>query len=327
MAWSTLLPSTSTIPVVVKEEILSTAEVVKLLKPSVVHIASGSLSTDMFNQPVPRTGVGSGLVLDLEGRILTNNHVISGAQSVTVTLGDGRSYSASLVGADPVTDLAVIQIDAAQLVPARLGSSSNIEVGEDVIAVGHALGLKGGRTVSKGVISAVNRTIAVNAQSSMVDLIQTDASINPGNSGGPLVSKEGAVIGINTAIIDGSNGIGFAINIDDAKTIVGQLIEFGVVNRGFIGISPFDVTDSIRDQINLPVAEGVIIANIVSGYPADLSGLEVEDVIIKLGEVSISNSGDLSKYLISHPPGSDVVVTFYRDGLLSTVELTLASAR
>ena len=323
----TLLPSTSTIPVVVKEEILSTVEVVKLLKPSVVHIASGSLSTDMFNQPVPRTGVGSGLVLDLEGRILTNNHVMSGAQSVTVTLGDGRSYSASLVGADPVTDLAVIQIDAAQLVPARLGSSSNIEVGEDVIAVGHALGLKGGPTVSKGVISAVNRTIAVNAQSSMVDLIQTDASINPGNSGGPLVSKEGAVIGINTAIIDGSNGIGFAINIDDAKTIVGQLIEFGVVNRGFIGISPFDVTDSIRDQINLPVAEGVIIANIVSGYPADLSGLEVEDVIIKLGEVSISNSGDLSKYLISHPPGSEVVVTFYRDGLLSTVELTLASAR
>ena len=323
----TLLPSTSTIPVVVKEEILSTVEVVKLLKPSVVHIASGSLSTDMFNQPVPRTGVGSGLVLDLEGRILTNNHVISGAQSVTVTLGDGRSYSASLVGADPVTDLAVIQIDAAQLVPARLGSSSNIEVGEDVIAVGHALGLKGGPTVSKGVISAVNRTIAVNAQSSMVDLIQTDASINPGNSGGPLVSKEGSVIGINTAIIDGSNGIGFAINIDDAKTIVGQLIEFGVVNRGFIGISPFDVTDSIRDQINLPVAEGVIIANIVSGYPADLSGLEVEDVIIKLGEVSISNSGDLSKYLISHPPGSEVVVTFYRDGLLSTVELTLASAR
>ncbi len=137
----TLLPSTSTTPVVDKEEILSTVEVVKLLKPSVVHIASGSVSTDMFNQPVPRTGVGSGLVLDWDGRILTNNHVISGAQSVTVTLGDGRSYSASLVGADPVTDLAVIQIDAAQLIPARLGSSSNIEVGEDVIAVGHALGL------------------------------------------------------------------------------------------------------------------------------------------------------------------------------------------
>ena len=323
----TLVPLTSTIPIVSKEESLSTVEVVKLLKPSVVHIASGSVSMDIFNQPVPRTGVGSGLMLDLEGRILTNNHVISSAQLVTVTLGDGRSYSASLVGADPVTDLAVIQINAAQLVPARLGNSSEIEVGEDVIAVGHALGLKGGPTVSKGVVSAVNRTIAVNSQSSMVDLIQTDASINPGNSGGPLVNMQGEVIGINTAIINDSNGIGFAINIDDAKTIVAQLIEFGVVNRGFIGISPFDVTDSIRDKINLPVAEGVIIAGIVSGYPADLSGLEVEDVIIKLDEVNISNSGDLSKYLINHPPGSEVVVTFYRDGSLDMVELTLASAR
>tara|TARA_Y100001001_G_C8014955_1_gene311204 strand:- start:3233 stop:4375 length:1143 start_codon:yes stop_codon:yes gene_type:complete len=323
----TLVPLTSTIPIVSKEESLSTVEVVKLLKPSVVHIASGSVSMDIFNQPVPRTGVGSGLVLDSEGRILTNNHVISSAQSVTATLGDGRSYSASLVGSDPVTDLAVIQIDAAQLVPARLGNSSKIEVGENVIAVGHALGLKGGPTVSKGVVSAVNRTIAVNSQSSMVDLIQTDASINPGNSGGPLVNMQGEVIGINTAIINGSNGIGFAINIDDAKTIVAQLIEFGVVNRGFIGISPFDVTDSIRDKINLPVAEGVIIAGIVLGYPADLSGLEVEDVIIKLDEVNISNSGDLSKYLINHPPGSEVVVTFYRDGSLDMVELTLASAR
>ena len=322
----TLLSFTPTIPDVSKDELLSTVEVVKLLKPSVVHIASGSISMDLFNQPVPRTGVGSGLILDSEGRILTNRHVINNAQTVTVTLGDGRSYTATLVGADQVTDLAIIQITAAQLVPARLGKASKIEVGEDVIAVGHALGLKGGPTVSKGVISAVNRTIAVNSQTSMVDLIQTDASINPGNSGGPLVNTRGEVIGINTAIIDDSNGIGFAINIDDAKTIVAQLIEFGVVNRGFIGISPFDVTDSIREQINLPVAEGVIIAGIVPGYPADIAGLKVEDVIVKLDEFDISNSGDLSKYLINHPPGSEVVVTFYRDGFLRTIELILASS-
>ena len=319
--------STPTIPVVSKDEILSTVEVVKLLKPSVVHIASGSVSMDIFNQAVPRTGVGSGLILDSGGRILTNNHVISSAQSVTVTLVDGRSYPASFVGADPVTDLAVIQISAAQLVPARLGKSSEIEVGEDVIAVGHALGLKGGPTVSKGVISAVNRTIAVNSQTSMVDLIQTDASINPGNSGGPLVNTSGEVIGINTAIIDGSNGIGFAINIDDAKTIVGQLIEFGVVKRGFIGITPFNVTDSIREQINLPVAEGVIIVGIVPGYPADMAGLQVEDVIVKLDEIDISNSGDLSKYLINHEPGLEVDITFYRDGVLRTIELILASSQ
>ena len=323
----TQVPSTPTMPVVSNDEILSTVEVVKLLNPSVVHIVSGSVSMDIFNQAVPRTGVGSGLILDSDGRILTNNHVISSAQLVNVTLVDGRSYPASFVGADPVTDLAVIQISAAQLVPARLGKSSKIEVGEDVIAVGHALGLKGGPTVSKGVISAVNRTISVNSQTSMVDLIQTDASINPGNSGGPLVNTSGEVIGINTAIIDGSNGIGFAINIDDAKTIVGQLIEFGVVKRGFIGITPFNVTDSIREQINLPVAEGVIIAGIVPGSPADMAGLQVKDVIVKLDEVDISNSGDLSKYLINHGPGSEVAMTFYRDGALRNIELILANSQ
>jgi len=323
----TLVPLTSTIPIEPKEENLSTAEVVKLLKPSVVHIATGSVSMVMLGQEIPRTGLGSGLVLDTEGRILTNNHVVDNAQVITATLGDGRSYPASLLGADPVTDLAVIQINAAQLEPARLGNSSKIEVGEDVIAVGHALGLKGGPTVSKGVVSAVNRTIPRSVYTSMIGLIQTDASINPGNSGGPLVNMKGEVIGINTGIIDDSNGIGFAINIDDAKTIVGQLIKFGLVNRGFIGITSFDVTDSIREQINLPVAEGVIIAGIVPNYPADLSGLKVEDVIIKLDEVDISNSGDLSKYLIAHPPGSEVVVTVYRDGSLLSVELTLASGR
>ena len=137
-----------------------------------------------------------------------------------------------------------MKINAAKLIPARIGASSELQVGEEVIAVGHALGLKGGPTVSKGVISALERTIDVDPQKSMVDLIQTDASINPGNSGGPLANSGGEVIGVNTAIIKGSNGIGFAINIDDAQIVVSQLIEFGKVSRGFLGISPFKVTDS-----------------------------------------------------------------------------------
>ena len=195
----TLVPLTSTIPIELKEENLSTAEVVKLLKPSVVHIATGSVSMDMLGQEIPRTGLGSGLVLDMEGRILTNNHVVDNAQVITATLGDGRSYPASLLGADPVTDLAVIQINAAQLEPARLGNSSKIEVGEDVIAVGHALGLKGGPTVSKGVVSAVNRTIPRSVYTSMIGLIQTDASINPGNSGGPVLNMNAQVVGIASA--------------------------------------------------------------------------------------------------------------------------------
>ena len=324
----TPVPFPSPLPAVVipaneVSKTLTTVEVVKLLKPSVVHIANDQVVTGMFSQPMPRSGVGSGVVLDDKGRILTNNHVIQAAQSVTATLSDGRSYPASVVGTDPKTDLAVIQIEAVKLDPARLGDSKTLEVGEDVIAVGHALGLKGGPTVSKGVVSALGRTIEIDNQRSMVDLIQTDASINPGNSGGPLANSKGEVIGINTAIIQGSNGIGFAINIDDAKIIVKQLIQNGIVNRGFIGISPFNVTDSIREQLDLPVAEGVIIARVIEGFAAESAGLQVEDVIVRLGGIEINNAGDLSKFLISHLPGETITVEFYRRGTLSTVDLTL----
>ena len=324
----TPVPFPSPLPAVVipaneVSKTLTTVEVVKLLKPSVVHIANDQVVTGMFSQPMPRSGVGSGVVLDDKGRILTNNHVIQGAQSVTATLSDGRSYPASVVGTDPKTDLAVIQIEAVKLDPARLGDSKTLEVGEDVIAVGHALGLKGGPTVSKGVVSALGRTIEIDNQRSMVDLIQTDASINPGNSGGPLANSKGEVIGINTAIIQGSNGIGFAINIDDAKIIVKQLIQNRIVNRGFIGISPFNVTDSIREQLDLPVAEGVIIARVIEGFAAESAGLQVEDVIVRLGGIEINNAGDLSKFLISHLPGETITVEFYRRGTLSTVDLTL----
>ena len=324
----TPVPFPSPLPAVVipaneVSKTLTTVEVVKLLKPSVVHIANDQVVTGMFSQPMPRSGVGSGVVLDDKGRILTNNHVIQGAQSVTATLSDGRSYPGSVVGTDPKTDLAVIQIEAVKLDPARLGDSKTLEVGEDVIAVGHALGLKGGPTVSKGVVSALGRTIEIDNQRSMVDLIQTDASINPGNSGGPLANSKGEVIGINTAIIQGSNGIGFAINIDDAKIIVKQLIQNGIVNRGFIGISPFNVTDSIREQLDLPVAEGVIIARVIEGFAAESAGLQVEDVIVRLGGIEINNAGDLSKFLISHLPGETITVEFYRRGTLSTVDLTL----
>ena len=220
--------------------------------------------------------------------------------------------------------MAVIKIAAAKLTPAKFGNSSNLEVGEDVIAVGHALGLKGGPTVSKGVVSALDRTIQTDAQKAMVDLIQTDASINPGNSGGPLANSRGEVIGINTAIINDSNGIGFAINIDDAHVVVDQILRSGYVMRGFLGITPFNVTDSIREQLNLPVADGVIIAGVVEGFPAGESGLQTEDVIVMLNKAAIENSGDLSKFLLNNPPGSNVEVSFYRNGELRKVELVLA---
>ena len=306
------------------DDVMTTVEAVRELGPSVVQISTDTAAISLYNQIVPQTGVGSGIILDKAGNILTNNHVVEGADLVTVTLNDGRSYPATLVGSDNITDLAVIKISAAKLNPAKFGKSSELQVGEDVIAVGHALGLKGGPTVSKGVVSALERTIQTDAQKAMVDLIQTDASINPGNSGGPLANSRGEVIGINTAIITGSNGIGFAINIDDAHVVVDQILAFGNVLRGFLGITPFNVTDSIREQINLPVSDGVIIAGVVSGFPAEESGLQPEDVIVMLNKTSIENSGDLSKFLLSNPPGSEVEVRFYRRGELKNVELVLA---
>ena len=306
------------------DDVMTTVEAVRELGPSVVQISTDTAVISLYNQTIPQTGVGSGIILDKAGNILTNNHVVEGADLVTVTLNDGRSYPATLVGSDSITDLAVIKISAAKLNPAKFGKSEDLQVGEDVIAVGHALGLKGGPTVSKGVVSALERTIQTDAQKAMVDLIQTDASINPGNSGGPLANSRGEVIGINTAIITGSNGIGFAINIDDAHVVVDQILVFGNVLRGFLGITPFNVTDSIREQINLPVSDGVIIAGIVSGFPAEESGLQPEDVIVMLNKTSIENSGDLSKFLLNNPPGSEVEVRFYRRGELKNVELVLA---
>ena len=329
------LPSEKSIPKLDKpattllsahEKKMTTVEVVKVLKPSVVQILTGRIVPGAFAQATPRSGVGSGIVLDKEGHILTNNHVVKSANEISATLSDGRTYKAAVVGTDPRTDLAVVKISAAKLIPARIGESSELQVGEDVIAVGHALGLKGGPTVSKGVISALERTIDVDPQTSMVDLIQTDASINPGNSGGPLANSNGEVIGVNTAIIKGSNGIGFAINIDDARTVVSQLIEYGKVTRGFLGISPFNVTDSLVKQMQLPVSTGIIAARVIEGFPAKEAGMRVEDVIVMMNQQEIQNNGDLSKFLIEHLPGESIEIKFYRNGKLMTREIILSES-
>ncbi len=305
------------------EPVLTTVDIVKILTPSVVHIRTDKLGSGFFNQLIPQTGVGSGLILDKDGHILTNNHVVMGADSLTVTLNDGRSYSAELIGGDVKTDIAVIKIEAAKIQQADIGNSSDLKVGEEVIAVGHALGLKGGPTVSQGVISALGRTIEVSRGVSMSELIQTDASINPGNSGGPLVNTQGEVVGINTAVINGSNGIGFAININDAKIIVNHLIANGFVKRGYMGISPFDVTDYMREELLVPVDIGVVVARVWEGYPAERAGLKMEDVIVKLNDVEIQSVGGLEKFLISHAPGEKVNVSFYRKGKLESTEIKL----
>jgi len=302
---------------------LSTVEVVKRLTPSVVQIVTETLAMGSFNQPVPSTGVGTGVILDKQGHILTNNHVIAGAQRITVTLSNGDSFPGQVVGADPATDTAVIRIEAAGLQPAKLGRSSDLQVGEDVIAIGHALGLPGGPTVSKGVVSALGRSIQVDARTTMVDLIQTDAAINPGNSGGPLVNGRGEVVGINTAGFQGSQAIGFAINIDDAKTVVSQLIEEGGVERGFVGISPANLSPGLANQLGVAVLEGIVVVEVTPGSAAADAGLREGDVIVELGDEPIPNTGELSKFLIAHPPGDKVTVVFFRGSEERTAQITL----
>ena len=294
------------------EGALPAVEIVKQLTPSVVHVFTGSVSPGSFNQLSPTTGVGTGIILREDGHILTNNHVIAGADFITVTLHNGDSYRGRLVGGDTNPDVAILKIEATGLEPAATGSSAELQVGEDVIAIGHALALAGGPTVSKGVISALGRSIDGGLQETFVDLIQTDASINPGNSGGPLVNDRGEVIGVNTAALGGGEGIGFAINIDDAMAVSLQLIDKGYVERGFLGISPVNLTPAIAMQIGVPVYEGIFVARVVEDSGAFAAGLQGEDVIVAMGGQEIRNTGDLSKFLLENLPGERVSIRGYR---------------
>lgn len=306
-------------------EKLTTPDVVKILTPSVVQVVTETLSMNMFNQASPSQGVGTGIVLNADGHIMTNNHVVDGARRITVIFENGESREAEVVGNDFQTDLAVIRVEAdgLELRPAKLGVSADMQVGEDVIAIGHALGLPGGPTVSKGVVSALGRSIDTDSSTTIVDLIQTDAEINPGNSGGALVNDRAEVVGINTAIIQSGRGIGFAINIDDAKIVVSQLMERGYVVRGFIGISPVNVTPGLASRFDLPVTKGILVGRVIAGTAAADIGLRVEDIIVQLGATPILNTGELSKFLITHQPGETVAVVYYRGDTEMQDEFTL----
>ena len=305
---------------------LSTVDVVRQLTPSVVHVLTIPPTTGMENPASPGIGVGTGIILQSDGYVLTNNHLIDGAESVVITLYNGESYAARVVGGDFNPDVAVVKIDAEGLRSARAGSVENLEVGQDVIAIGHALALPGGPTVSKGVISALGRSIDAGLQDTFIDLIQTDASINPGNSGGPLVNVRGEVVGVNTASINGGQGINFAINIDDALTVSRQIIEHGFVERGFLGIAPINLTPVIATQMGVPVDEGIVVARVVDGSDAQAAGLRGGDVIVAMNGSNIRNTGDLSKFLLDHPPGDRISLRLFRDGIELKTEAILGDA-
>jgi len=321
----TPVPSPTAAPTAAPNPLLSTVEIARLLRPSVVHIQTEVVQLDFFMQPVPMSGVGTGIILDTQGHILTNNHVVEGANKIIVSLSDSRSFDARVVGLDPLMDLAVILIDADDLTPARLGDSSRLQVGEDVVAIGHALDLPGGPTVSKGVVSALDRSIQADPQSTMDGLIQIDAAINPGNSGGPLVNERGEVVGINTAIIPESRGIGFAINIDDAKLVIVQLMEKGFVERAYMGIVQLNITPGMAKNFNLPVDYGVGINSVISGTPAERVGLREGDILVEIGDQPLKNTADLIRFLTAHKPGETVNIIYFRDGIRRTGQITLGA--
>lgn len=274
----------------------------------------------MQERTVPRRGKGSGFIVSKEGYILTNNHVVEGADNVKVTLLDGRTFDAKKVGQDPTFDLAVIKITAKDLPVLQLGDSDATEVGEWVVAIGNPLGFE--NSVTAGVVSAKNRTLqapGVNFQGFM----QTDAAINPGNSGGPLIDLNGRVVGINTAIVPYAQGIGFAVPVNMAKQIMDDLINHGEVRRGWLGVTVQPLSSSLVEAYKIPVKEGSIIADVQSGSPADKYGLKRGDVIVSIAGKAVKNSQDVVFSVRNKLAGDKVAFEIYRDGRKMTVDVTL----
>ena len=291
------------------------------------------------------TATGSGFVIDTEGHLLTNNHVVENATKITVKLGSSeKSYPAKVVGADPSTDVALLKVDVPsdQLHPLTLGDSSKVEVGDPVVAIGNPFGLD--RTVTSGIVSALQRQIEAPAGFSISHVIQTDAAINPGNSGGPLIDAEGKVIGINSQIETGGGGgnvgIGFAIPINTAREVASQIEKNGKVEHAYLGISGGTITPDLAKALNLPVDEGVLVAEAPKGGPAAKAGIEggnteatIEganvtlggDIITKLNGKPIASMDDLVNVINGDKPGDEIDVTLLRGGKEKTVTVTLGN--
>ena len=295
----------------------------KILGPSVVHIQTEAVRLDFMKRPVPVGGVGTGQVLDTQGRVLTNNHVVEGAERILVTMRDGRAFAGKFIGGDASLDLAVVKIEADNLVPISIRRSSDLEVGDRVIAIGHALDLPGGPTVTVGYVSALERSIPLSETITMEHLIQTDAAINPGNSGGPLVNEDGELVGINTVKLQGGEGIGFAIAIDPAMPLIEELIAVGKIERGYLGIGPVNVTEGLAMNFDLPVSSGVGVASVAPGSPSERAGLQPQDIIVKIEGQEVASIADLDKVLIAYRKDSTVELELFRGERRLTITVLL----
>ena len=314
----------------------SFAELAKKLSPSVVNIKVVKVEKVAFNRPemeIPdgpagdlfkkffqempqapesrRTqGAGSGVIISKDGYVLTNNHVVEGAKEVTVTFADQKEYKAQVVGRDPKTDLAVLKVESKKSFPAvTLGDSDQLQVGDWVVAIGNPFGLN--NTVTSGIVSAKGRVIGAGPYD---DFIQTDASINPGNSGGALLNMKGELVGINTAIIPNGQGIGFAIPVNTAKPLVPQLISKGEVTRGYLGVNIQSITPELAKALKLRDRQGALVADVVSGGPADQGGIKRGDVIIAFNGKVVEDSRHLPVLVAAAPVNQEATVTILRNG-------------
>jgi serine protease Do len=312
-------------------------DVATRVKPAVVQITNEQVQLDQFSQAytVP-AGVGSGVIYDSQGHILTNNHVVEGAQKLLVSLPDGRSLQAKLIGQDPETDLAVVQISGNNLPVASLGDSRQVQVGDWLVAIGNALALPGGPTVTVGVASALGRTVQEPSSSGgpgpfLFDVIQTSAPINPGNSGGPLVNLAGQVVGINTLVAGQAEpgvqaeGIGFAIGISTAKPIADQLVANGHAIHPYMGIQYVPLNPAISAQIGIQETQGIIISDVVAGSPADSAGLQVKDVVTAIDNTPLQGDSDLAQAINAHKVGDMVTLTVLRGNQKLSIKVTLGA--
>ncbi len=310
--------------------------------PSVVNVTSRTLTFDFFYGAVPQEGQGSGFVIDKDGHILTNYHVIAEARQVEVTLHNRKKFKATVVGTDPAHDLAVIQIKSPDLVPAVLGDSRGLQVGQKVYAIGNPFGLAG--TMTRGIVSSIRPVREPNG-ATIDEAIQTDAAINPGNSGGPLMNWHGEVIGINTMILSsvGQNaGIGFAIPINTAKAVLNDLMTLGRVRRPALGVRTIPITPELADEIGLPADYGLLIIEVTPGSSAESAGLRGGnqqaylgnvpimlggDLIVAIDGQKIQDQDDLAQMMNNHRAGDTVKITIYRGKRKMDVSVSLGEAR
>ncbi|WHE06316.1 trypsin-like peptidase domain-containing protein [Thermoanaerobacterium thermosaccharolyticum] len=315
--------------------------IAKIVSPSVVGIDTSVSYSNGFKSAFVSENSGSGIIIDTNGYIVTNNHVVDGASSITVSLSDGRKFSAQLIGKDSKTDLAVLKINATNLTAAKLGDSSKLEVGELAVAIGNPLGESFAGTVTSGIISGLNRNLQ--SDYGAVNLIQTDAAINPGNSGGPLVNSNGEVIGITSVKLTSTDssdtqdqfgmfhsqgtlveGMGFAIPINEAKPIIDELIKHGYVERPMMGVSVQEVTQQDAAQYNIPV--GLYIAQVQQGSGADEAGLQAGDVITAVDGTKVETFDSLQSIINKHKVGDTITVTFWRNGKTLSTKVKLMSS-